>query len=118
MVLLIIKVFVSLKVFVSFLFKLTREVFPQAKINVISLIPRRIKYRTHISNMHSLNEWLKNICKERSFRFVDIFSFFLVKKPDIWSLNLKVFNRSNLHFSKIGDSVLAKVLIGVANRPL
>ena len=100
------------------LFNLTREAFPQAKVNVISILPRRSKYRLHISNMHSVNEWLQDFCRMDSIRFVDMFSFFLHKRPTIWSLNSKLFNGSKLHFNSVGDSVLAKVLIGVANRPL
>ena len=100
------------------LIDLTREAFPMAKLNIISLIPRRSMHRSHIDNMHVMNRWLDKFCKKECIRFVDIFSYFLVKKPNIWLLNTKLFNRSNLHFNHIGDSVLAKVLIGVANRPL
>ena len=67
--------------------------------------------------MHAVNKWLKDTCAKITFRFVDIFSFFIDKRPDKWLLNLKLFNGSRLHFSDIGYSVLAKVLIGVANRP-
>ena len=96
---------------------LAREVFPHAKINLISLIPRRAKYKEHISNMHAVNSWISGFCKKESIRFVDIFSFFLTKTTREWWLNEKLFNGSKLHFSKVGDSVLAKVLIGVANLP-
>ena len=37
---------------------LTREVFPNAKIHLISAIPRRRQYSSHIRNMHKLNDWL------------------------------------------------------------
>ena len=67
--------------------------------------------------MHEVNDWLNIFCKKESFRFVDIFSFFLLKTTSTWMLNDKLFNTSKLHFSHIGDSVLAKVLIGVANKP-
>ena len=97
---------------------LTREVFPNAKINIISTIPRRCQYSSHIRNMHRLNYWLNRFCKKKSLRFIDIFSFFVVKLDSgIWELSRKLFNGSRLHFSRIGDSVLAKVLIGVANLP-
>jgi lysophospholipase L1-like esterase len=96
---------------------LVKEVFPGAKINILSLIPRRNRYGFHIDNMHKVNRWLESFCKKKSIRFVDIFSFYLVKLPNIWKLNKKLFNRDNLHFSPIGDSVLAKVLLGVANSP-
>ena len=95
----------------------TREAFPHAKIHIISMIPRRKKYRTHIRNMHNVNNWLKEFCRKEDIRYVDIFSFFLVKTPSIWYLNRKLYNSSDLHFSKIGDSVLGKVLIGVVNLP-
>ena len=96
---------------------LTREVFPLATLNIISMIPRRSKYRSHIRNMHAMNTWLYSFCKKEAIRFVDIFSFFVVKWPDIWLLSTKLFNGGKLHFNAVGDSVLAKVLIGVANSP-
>ena len=99
---------------------LAKLVFPNAKINFVSLIPRRIKYTSHIRNMHKVNLWLKGFASyvnDESIRYVDIFSFFLLKTSSAWTLNNKLFNGSKLHFSAIGDSVLAKVLIGVANRP-
>ncbi len=68
--------------------------------------------------MHQVNDWLKSFCKKESIRFVDIFSFFLHKTSSSWMmLNDKLFNASRLHFSRIGDSVVAKVLIAVANKP-
>ena len=100
------------------LVELTREVFPLAKINYISLIPRKSQYNDHIRYMHQVNDWLNSFCKKESIRFVDIFSFFLLKTSSSWMLlNDKLFNTSKLHFSRIGDSVLAKVLMGVANKP-
>ncbi len=99
------------------LVELTREVFPMAKINYISLIPRKSQYRSHIKNMYEVNGWLNKFCKKESIRFVNIFSFFLVKTTSKLMLNDKLFNTSKLHFNHIGDSVLAKVLMGVANKP-
>ncbi len=97
---------------------LIREVFPNSKINIFSSIPRRSKYVNHIQNMHRLNSWLNRFDKKNSdIRFVDIFSFYVIKSTSIWKLSTKLFNRSLIHFSRVGDSVLAKVLIGVANRP-
>ena len=97
----------------------TKIVFPNSNINVLSLIPRRSSYRTHIDNMHEINEWLANFCHENSLRFVNIFSHFLLKLPQErrGCLNKKLFRGDNIHFSNIGSSVLAKVLIGVANSP-
>ena len=94
-----------------------KDAFPVAKINIVSLIPRRARYRAHINNMHEMNEWLEDFCHEHSFRFVNIFSHYILKLSDIWLLNRKLFNNRRLHFNKVGNSVLAKVLIGVANSP-
>jgi alkylated DNA repair dioxygenase AlkB len=96
---------------------LVKEVFPNAKVHFISLIPRKARYFKHIRNMHKVNDWLSVFCRKNSVRFVDIFSFFVNITPSGWLLNLKLFNRSKLHFSLTGDSVLAKVCIGVANSP-
>ena len=97
-------------------------VFPNAKVNIFSLIPRESRYRSHIKNMHDVNSWLDRFCqKYAGFRFVDIFSFFLTKTPSKWVLNQKLFTNSKaygrVHFTRIGYSVLAKVLLAVANRP-
>ena len=99
------------------LVEVTKDVFQHAKINIISLIPRRARYKSHINNMYEMNSWLDNFCKENSCRFVNIFSHFLLKLPHIWLLNNDLFNTRRLHFNKVGNSVLAKVLIGVANNP-
>ena len=99
------------------LIEVTKDVFPVAKINIVSLIPRCARYRAHISNMYEMNEWLHHICDNQSIRFVDIFSHFLLKLPHIWLINKKLFDNSQLHFNRVGNSVLAKVLIGVANSP-
>ena len=96
---------------------LVKEVFPNALVNFISLIPRKAMYLEHIRNMHKVNDWLSVFCRKNSVRFVDIFSFFVNKTPSGWWLNLKLFNRSKLHFSLTGDSIIAKVCIGVANSP-
>ena len=99
------------------LVNVAKDTFPAAKINIVSLIPRRARYRAHINNMHEMNEWLQAFCHEHSFRFVNIFSHFVLKLPHIWLLNRKLFNNGHLHFNRVGNSVLAKVLIGVANSP-
>jgi alkylated DNA repair dioxygenase AlkB len=96
---------------------LIEQVFPSAKINFISIIPRRAVYRSHIRKMHAVNDWIRSFCYKNNIRFVDIFTFYLTKTTREWWLNKELFGRDNLHFNKIGDSVLAKVLIGVANRP-
>lgn len=99
------------------LISVAKDIFPFAKMNIISLIPRRARYREHINNMHVMNEWLESFCCEHSCRFVNVFSHFLVKLPHIWLLNNNLFNPRRLHFNRVGYSVLAKVLIGVANSP-
>ena len=99
------------------LVKVAKDVFPAANISIISLIPRHSRYNTHIDNMYEMNKWLDRFSREQSIRFVDIFSHFLIKSPHSWSLNEKLFCHDHIHFNTIGNSVLAKVLIGVANRP-
>jgi alkylated DNA repair dioxygenase AlkB/lysophospholipase L1-like esterase len=97
-----------------------REAFPNAKLNMLSLIPRRVRYSTHVDNMHDMNTWLSKFCCKENIRFVDIFSFFLKydkKDKKKVLLNKSLFNRSELHFNGKGDSVLGKVLIAVANKP-
>ena len=97
----------------------TKTVFPNAKINIISLIPRIARYRTHIQNMNIMNEWLETFCTENSHRYIDIFTHFLktLPRPHIWHINIKLFRYDKIHFSEIGNSVIAKVLIAVANSP-
>ena len=99
------------------LVEVTKDVFRDAKINIVSLIPRRARYKSHINNMYEMNTWLDHFCRQQSCRFVNIFTHFLRKLPHIWLLNKDLFNSRRLHFNKVGNSVLAKVLIGVANNP-
>ena len=45
------------------LFKCTKDIFPNAKINVISLIPRRTRYGIpHVHRMYDVNDWLRDHC--------------------------------------------------------
>ena len=98
------------------LFQCTKEVFPNAAINVISLIPRRTRYGfPHVHRMFDVNDWLRDYCTKTKMRFVDVYTFFLTKGNRY--LNKKLFNSDLLHFSKTGDSVLGKVLIAVTYRP-
>ena len=100
----------------SNLIQYTQRMFPNARINVISLIPRRTRYCGHKENMLHMNNWLKKLCNELHVRFVNIFSYFIDKKS--LDLNYKLFDpRDKLHFTDIGNSILAKVLLAVANRP-
>jgi alkylated DNA repair dioxygenase AlkB len=50
------------------LIRVTREAFPNAKLNIFSLIPRKSTYRCHISNMLVFNEWLEDYCKAEGLR--------------------------------------------------
>ena len=92
-----------------------KTVFPHASINMVSLIPRRTRHASHYKNMFTVNEWLGSMCTEYNVRFVDIFSYFIDRKSR--DLNYKLFQRDQLHLTAVGDSVLAKVLIAVANKP-
>ena len=97
------------------LMECTKSAFPNATINVISLIPRRTIHQNHCKDMDLMNKWLATHCRQQNTRFVNIFSFFIDKKSG--DLNYNLFQRDELHLSKIGCSVLAKVLIAVANKP-
>ena len=96
---------------------LIRESFANATINFVSLIPRRARYKSHIRIMHKFNSWASSFCKTEQLNYINIFSSFLVKTPREWWLNTKLFMGDKVHFNKIGNSVLAKVLIGIANSP-
>ncbi len=100
------------------LLKAAQIAFPNASINAVSMLPRRTVFKDHARNMRDMNKWMEYHCKERKYRFVNIFSFFLDRSnrssPD---LNYKLYTNDELHLSAIGDSVLAKVLIAVANKP-
>lgn len=102
------------------LFKSAEETFPNAKIHAVSVIPRRLKEGIpHADRMWDVNEWLESHCKNNNMRFVNIFSFFLTKyvKGNDRYQQVKLFNNDQIHFNKIGNSVLAKVLIAVTHRP-
>ena len=92
-----------------------QQVFPNAKIKLVSLLPRRSMYVNHYDRIYFMNAQLESICEQREIRFVNIFSHFVDRKSGI--MNIKLYHRDRLHFNSIGTSVLAKVLIGVANRP-
>ena len=97
------------------LIQYARNVFPNARINVVSLIPRRTRYFCHKENMLLMNKWLEKFCNDQHVRFVNIFSFYLDKMS--LDINYDLFQPDNIHFTEIGYSILAKVLIAVANRP-
>ena len=97
------------------LFEYAKEVFPNAQLNISSLIPRRENYRTHITRMHAVNIWLRKYCMDNNCRYVNIFSFFLINSNG--NLNMKLYNRDMIHFTRVGYSVLAKVIIAVTYNP-
>jgi len=102
------------------LFKCARDTFPNAKINVMSLIPRRVNKcgLEHVHLMHDVNDFLLKSCKELGLRFVNIYSFFIRRNG---KLNRKlykgVYKNDYVHFSIKGNAVLAKVIIAVTHRP-
>ena len=93
-----------------------KETFPHAKINAVSLIPRKVhsgwRGSSQIKCMHEVNDWLKDICNDHGDRYVQIFSFFINQRTG--DMIKKLFKADELHFSNIGDSVLGKVLMAVA----
>ena len=98
------------------LFDLAKETFPNAKVNVISLIPRRVNNlgQEHVYRMHDVNQYLSDICKKLGMRFVNVYSCFIRRNG---RLNKKCFNGSLIHFSPTGNSVLGKFIIAVTYRP-
>ena len=95
----------------------TVSAFPNAKINAVSLIPRRTRkeFPDHRSRMCNMNTWMEKFCKEHQVRFINIWTFYVDKKSD--DLRYNLFSKDEVHFSQTGTSVLAKVLIAVANSP-
>lgn len=100
-----------------------KKYLPNARINILSLIPRRIMDDWHLQRMHIVNDYLANLCPNYKNCFmVSIFTNFLAYKERFFLngefyLNERLFKVDKLHFSPLGHSVLAKVLIGVANKP-
>ena len=97
--------------------------YPNASINIMSLIPRRVRDRSHLQRMLRANEELEKMCKWRKkCRYIYIFSHFLVNKKVFFKnnemeLNRKLFKNDCLHFSPTGNSVIAKVIIGALYLP-
>ena len=101
--------------FYEHLLKTAKDVFPNARINLISLIPRRSRYINHWDRVFWINSELISICKQMNARFLSIFSHFMDNKSG--SMNINLYNRDEVHLNSKGSSVLGKVLIGVANFP-
>ena len=99
-------------------------IFPSAVINVMSLIPRRLRYGNHLQYMLEVNDKLNDLCiKRENCRFINIFSCFLWDKRNFFQynghmiLNEKLYVKDRLHLSHTGNSVLGKVIMGVAYNP-
>ena len=98
----------------------TTRMFPSAKLNVFSTIPRKLVDPDHLGRIHQTNEFMYNVCLQHPrCRFINITTHYLRKsrRCNDMILNDKLFNSSLLHFNDIGTSVLAKVIIGVIYRP-
>ena len=99
------------------------DIYPYAMINVVSLIPRRQRYNLHLQHMLELNDKLSILCDDRpGCNFINIFSHFIIDKRNFFAhkvmrLNNKLYYRDMLHFSPIGNSILAKVIMGVTYNP-
>ena len=108
------------------LLEYTGCIFPNAVLNVVSLLPRRLRFSHHMQHMVSVNNKLSVICEgNETYNFINIFSYFLKDKKaffeskfvNSFSLNKKLFTGDNLHLSYIGNSVLGKVIIGATYNP-
>ena len=97
--------------------------FLNAIIKVISLIPRRLRDENHLNRILSVNEHLIYVCAMYdNCVYTDIFSHFLKYKRRYYAnyefcLNEALYEADELHFSAKGNSVLAKVIMGVAYNP-
>ena len=106
------------------LIECVKSSYPNCNVNVVSLIPRHLRYYNHLRNMIMLNDKLSVLCKcYAKCRFINIFSHFILNKKYFFSmrsdiiLNTRLYALDELHFSSIGNSVLAKVIIGVTYSP-
>ena len=97
--------------------------FPAVRINILSLIPRRCFDYMHLQRIFLINDFLVSLCaSNRNCFLIRMFTKFLLKKNLYFSknevyLNDKLYRADRLHFSAIGNSVIAKTLIAVANTP-
>ena len=98
--------------------------FPAIRINIMSLIPRKLKNGWHAHRVFYINDFLENLCSNENSNiyFIPMFTKFLVRKDIYYNhgqviLNPKLFTKDGIHFTDIGSSVLAKSLIAVANDP-
>ena len=94
--------------------------FRNARVNVFSTIPRILVDQHHLSRIFHTNDFMFNVTNQyANCRFVNVSSHFLRwdRLSNEMILDRKLFNDSWIHFSKVGTSVLAKVIIGVIYRP-
>ena len=106
------------------LIELINSKFPVIRINVVSLVPRRTTNYWHVQRVFHINDFLYNLCSNENSNifFLPVFTKFLVKKDLYYHsgqviMSSKLFLKDGIHFTRIGDSVLAKTLIAVANDP-
>ena len=100
-------------------------IFPNAGIKVVSLLPRRLRYSNHLSDILRANDALSTICEAReNCRYINIFSYYIKDRKNFFDsnckemvLNSKLFSKDSLHFNYKGNSVLGKVLIAVTYNP-
>ena len=107
------------------LLEFTKSSFISAKINMFSLIPRKLADNNHHSRMLATNSFMASVCDLFNCRFVPIFSHFLHKSKlyfknyASYTLNRKLFiNKDKIHFTDKGNSVLAKVSICIIYSPV
>ena len=105
----------------STMLEVLRDCFLFAMVNVFSLIPRVSNDTNHLRRMNMFNESLNDVCYfHDNVKIINIFNQFLNKKElskNIFILNNKLFSKDGIHLSHIGNSVLAKVIIGVTYNP-
>ena len=106
------------------LIDLINSKFPVIRVNIMSLIPRKMIGYLHTQRVFCINDFLYDLCSNRNSNiyFVPMFTKFLVRKDIYYNhgqviLNPKLFTKDGIHFTEIGSSVLAKTLIAVANDP-
>ena len=97
------------------------DTFLFAMVNMFSLIPRCVKDTQHLKCMNIVNDELKLECLYHdNVKFINVFSNFLDRKilrQGKVGLNTKLYRKDLIHFSDVGNSVLAKVIIGVTYNP-
>ena len=105
----------------STMLEVLRDCFLFSMINVFSLIPRVSNDTNHVRRMNLFNESLDDVCYfHDNVKIINVFNHFLNKKElskGFFILNNKLFSKDGIHLSSLGNSVLAKVIIGVTYNP-